>query len=58
MSPVDTVTGMGGEGIKENDGGGEFNHDKLKELLKMSQCTPSTRKMMKKRKLQLSCENA
>jgi hypothetical protein len=28
-------------GIKENDGGGEFNYDILQELLQMSQCTPS-----------------
>jgi hypothetical protein len=31
----------GGGRIKENDGGGEFNDDILKELLEMSQCTPS-----------------
>jgi hypothetical protein len=34
MIPVETIPGMGGEGIKENDGGGE--------LLQMPQCTPST----------------
>jgi hypothetical protein len=27
MSPVEIIPGMGGEGIKENDGGGEFNYD-------------------------------
>jgi hypothetical protein len=25
MRPVETVLGMGGRGIKQNDGGGEFN---------------------------------
>jgi hypothetical protein len=25
MRPVETILRMGGEGIKENDGGGEFN---------------------------------
>jgi hypothetical protein len=25
MRPVETVSGMGGQGIKENDGEGEFN---------------------------------
>jgi hypothetical protein len=30
MRPVETVPGMGrGVGIKENDGGGEFNYDVL-----------------------------
>jgi hypothetical protein len=29
MRPVETVSGIGGEGIKENDGGGEFNYDML-----------------------------
>jgi hypothetical protein len=29
MRPVETVPGMGGGGIKENDGGGEFNDDIL-----------------------------
>jgi hypothetical protein len=29
MRPVDTTPGMGERGIKENDGGGEFNHDIL-----------------------------
>jgi hypothetical protein len=29
MRPVETIPGMGGEGIKENDGGGEFNYDKF-----------------------------
>jgi hypothetical protein len=27
MRPVETVPGMGGERIKENDGGAEFNYD-------------------------------
>jgi hypothetical protein len=27
MIPVETIPGMGGEGIKENDGGGKFNYD-------------------------------
>jgi hypothetical protein len=27
MRPVETIPGMGGRGIKENDGGGEFNYD-------------------------------
>jgi hypothetical protein len=31
-----------GEGIKENDGGGESSYDRLSELLQMSQCTSST----------------
>jgi hypothetical protein len=29
MRPVETVLRMGGRGIKENDGGGEFNYDIL-----------------------------
>jgi hypothetical protein len=29
MRPVETIPGTGGEGIKENDGGGEFNYDTL-----------------------------
>jgi hypothetical protein len=29
MRPVETIPGMGGEGIKKNDGGGEFNYDIL-----------------------------
>jgi hypothetical protein len=29
MRPVKTSPGMGGGGIKENDGGGEFNYDIL-----------------------------
>jgi hypothetical protein len=29
MRPVKTIPGMGGGGIKENDGGGEFNYDIL-----------------------------
>jgi hypothetical protein len=29
MRPVETVPRMEGEGLKENDGGGEFNYDIL-----------------------------
>jgi hypothetical protein len=29
MRPAETIPGMGGEGIKENDGGGKFNYDIL-----------------------------
>jgi hypothetical protein len=29
MRPVETIPGMEGGGIKENDGGGEFNYDIL-----------------------------
>jgi hypothetical protein len=29
MRPVEIVPGMEGRGIKENDGGGEFNYDSL-----------------------------
>jgi hypothetical protein len=29
IRPVETIPGMGGGGIKENDGGGEFNYDIL-----------------------------
>jgi hypothetical protein len=29
MKPVETVPRMGGRGIKENDGGSEFNFDIL-----------------------------
>jgi hypothetical protein len=29
MRPVGTIPGMGIEGIKESDGGGEFNYDIL-----------------------------
>jgi hypothetical protein len=27
MIPVETIPGIGGGGIKENSGGGEFKHD-------------------------------
>jgi hypothetical protein len=27
MRPVETIPGVGGGGIKENDRGGEFNYD-------------------------------
>jgi hypothetical protein len=42
MRPVDTIPGMGGGGIKEKDGEGEFSYHILQELLQMSQCTPNT----------------
>jgi hypothetical protein len=29
MRPVETIAGVGGQRIKENDGGGEFNYDML-----------------------------
>jgi hypothetical protein len=29
MRPAETIPGMGGDGIKENNGGGEFNYDLL-----------------------------
>jgi hypothetical protein len=29
MRPAETIPGTGGGGTKENDGGGEFNYDKL-----------------------------
>jgi hypothetical protein len=29
MRPVETIPGMWGGGIKENEGGGEFNYDIL-----------------------------
>jgi hypothetical protein len=33
MRPVETIPGMGGRWIKENDGRSEFNYDILEELL-------------------------
>jgi hypothetical protein len=33
MRPVETIPGMRGGGIKENDGEGEFNYNILLELL-------------------------
>jgi hypothetical protein len=27
MRPIETMPGMGGEGIKQNDGGGKFKYD-------------------------------
>jgi hypothetical protein len=33
MRPVETIPGMGGGWLKENDGRGEFNYDILQELL-------------------------
>jgi hypothetical protein len=41
MRPVETIPGMGGEGIKEKDRGGEFNSNILQELLQKSQCVPN-----------------
>jgi hypothetical protein len=32
MGLVETVPGMGGGGIKENDRGSEFNYDTVQEL--------------------------
>jgi hypothetical protein len=32
MRPVEAILGMGGKGIKENDGGGEFNGDIMLEF--------------------------
>jgi hypothetical protein len=29
MRSVETIPGMGGEGIKDNEGGGKFNYDIL-----------------------------
>jgi hypothetical protein len=29
MRPLETIPGKGEEGIKENDGGGEFKHDRV-----------------------------
>jgi hypothetical protein len=31
MRPIETIPGMGGGKIKENDGGAEFNSDILQE---------------------------
>jgi hypothetical protein len=33
MRPVETIPGMEGRGIKENDDGGELNYEKFQELL-------------------------
>jgi hypothetical protein len=33
MTPAETVPRMEGEGIKENDGRGEFSYYKLQEIL-------------------------
>jgi hypothetical protein len=35
MIPVQTIPGMGGEGIKENGGGGEFKYDIFDILLEL-----------------------
>jgi hypothetical protein len=34
MRSTETIPGMGGVGIKGNDGGGEFNYDILSEISK------------------------
>jgi hypothetical protein len=34
VRPVETLPGMGAEGIKEKDGGGEFNYDIFKNFCK------------------------
>jgi hypothetical protein len=39
--PVESVQGMGGVIVKENDGLGEFHHDTLQKFL-MSHCIHST----------------
>jgi hypothetical protein len=36
MRHVETISRMEGGGLKENDGGSEFNYDILQELLLMS----------------------
>jgi hypothetical protein len=33
MRPVETIPGMGGRRIKNNDGGGKFNYDRLLRTL-------------------------
>jgi hypothetical protein len=33
MRPVKTITGMEGGGMKDDDGGGEFNYDIFSEIL-------------------------
>jgi hypothetical protein len=33
VRPVETISGMGGGGIKENDGSDKFNYDILYKLL-------------------------
>jgi hypothetical protein len=48
MRPVETVPGMGGEGIKENDGGVNSMMIYCKNFCKMSQCTPSPTIIRKK----------
>jgi hypothetical protein len=44
MRPVETVSGMGGQGVKESDGGCEFNYDILDIWVRafVKQCIPST----------------
>jgi hypothetical protein len=34
MKPVETISGMEGGEIKENDGGGELNYDNCKNFFK------------------------
>jgi hypothetical protein len=40
MRPVETIPGVGGGGIKENDGGSEFNYDHCKNLCKYHNVPP------------------
>jgi hypothetical protein len=40
MRPFTTIPGMRAWRIEEDDRGGEFNYNILKELLLMSQCNP------------------
>jgi hypothetical protein len=42
MRPVETILGIEGGELKENDRGGEFNYKIFQELLQMPQCTPIT----------------
>jgi hypothetical protein len=43
MRPVEIIPGMGGGGLKENDGG-------LRTFVNATQCTPSTTMEKKRRK--------
>jgi hypothetical protein len=36
MRPVETILGMGGVGIGENDGGGKFNYDILRTFVNVT----------------------
>jgi hypothetical protein len=50
MRPVETILGIEGGELKENDRGGEFNYKIFQELLQMPQCTPhyNNNKIIKK----------